>query len=123
LLFLTNLNSAEIVAGKFCSTALSAVYRLVAIFPMLALPMLMGGITLAHFWKTILALLVTIFFAMASGFVATTVCRRQFMAIAFALGLGILFGAGPMAAAASLRAWKPAVAWADKLAAFCPFYT
>jgi ABC-type Na+ efflux pump permease subunit len=123
LLFLTNLNSAEIVAGKFCSTALSAVYRLAAIFPMLALPMLMGGITLAHFWKTILALLVTIFFAMASGFVATSVCRRQFTAIAFALGLGILFGVGPMAAAASIHAWKPTVAWADKLAGFCPLYT
>jgi ABC-type transport system involved in multi-copper enzyme maturation permease subunit len=125
LLFLTNLNSAEIVAGKFCSTALSAVYRLVSIFPVLALPMLMGGVTLAHFWKTILALLVTIFFAMASGFVATSVCRRQFTAIAFALGLGILFGTGPMALAASLRALAPAASagWADKLAAFCPLYT
>src|ERR1044072_6188323 len=61
LLFLTNLNSAEIVAGKFCSTALSAGYGLAAIFPMIALPMLMGGITLQHFWKTILALVVTIF--------------------------------------------------------------
>ncbi len=123
LLFLTNLNSAEIVAGKFCSTALSAVYQLVAIFPMLALPMLMGGVTLAHFWKIILALLVTIFFALASGFVATSVCRRQFTAITFALGLGILFGVGPMAAAASIHAWKPTVLWADKLAAFCPLYT
>src|SRR5687767_704968 len=123
LLFLTNLNSAEIVAGKFCSTALSAVYRLAAIFPMLALPMLMGGVTLAHFWKTSLALLVTIFFAMAFGFVATSLCRRQFTAIAVALGLGILFGAGPMAVAASVRAWKPTAAWADTLAACCPLYT
>ncbi len=123
LLFLTNLNSAEIVGGKFCSTALSSVYRLAAIFPMLALPILMGGITLAYFWKAILALVVTIFFAMASGFVATSVCRRQFTAIALALGLGIFFGVGPMAAAAIVRAWKPTVAWADKLAAFCPLYS
>jgi ABC-type transport system involved in cytochrome c biogenesis permease component len=43
LLFLTNLNSAEIIAGKLCSTALASVYGLMAIFPMLALPLLMGG--------------------------------------------------------------------------------
>src|SRR5512143_574447 len=45
LLYLTNLNSVEIIAGKFCSTALASVYGLLAIFPMLALPLLMGGIT------------------------------------------------------------------------------
>ena len=32
LLFLTNLNSTEIVAGKLCSNALAAVYGLFAVF-------------------------------------------------------------------------------------------
>src|SRR3974377_89531 len=40
LLFLTNLNSAEIVAGKLCSTALASVYGLMAIFPILGLLLL-----------------------------------------------------------------------------------
>ncbi len=48
LLFLTNLNSGEIIAGKLCSSALASVYALFAIFPMLALPLLMGGITFEH---------------------------------------------------------------------------
>jgi hypothetical protein len=123
LLFLTNLNSVEIVAGKFCSTALTAVYGLAAIFPMLALPLLMGGITLAHFWKTILALVVTTFFSMSAGFVASVICRRQFLAIAVALGLGFLFGVGLMGAAEAVHAvWKQ-ITWADELAAFCPFYS
>ena len=35
LLFLTNLNSSEIILGKLCSSALASVYGLLAIFPML----------------------------------------------------------------------------------------
>jgi len=123
LLFLTNLNSAEIVAGKFCSTALSAVYGLMAIFPMLALPLLMGGITLQYFWKTILALVVTIFFSMACGFAATTICRRQFTAIALAMGLAFSFGAGLMGAAAAVNGLLRKAALAEGIAAFCPLYT
>jgi hypothetical protein len=57
LLFLTNLNSAEIIAGKLCSSALASVYGLMAIFPMLALPLLMGGVTIGQFALTVLALL------------------------------------------------------------------
>ena len=46
LLFLTNLNSAEIIAGKLCSSALASVYALFATFPMLALPLLMAEFNL-----------------------------------------------------------------------------
>src|SRR5512140_1902595 len=57
LLFLTNLNSAEIIAGKLCSTALASLFGLLAIFPMLALPLLIGGITFGHFARAVLAML------------------------------------------------------------------
>ena len=87
LLFLTNLNSAEIIAGKLSSSALASVYGLMAIFPMLALPLLMGGITFGHFARTVLALLNAILFALAAGFLASVLCKRQFIAIALALGL------------------------------------
>src|SRR5262245_46016798 len=56
LLFLTNLNSAEIVAGKLCSNGLALIYLLVAIFPVMALPVLIGGVTFANFWCSVLAL-------------------------------------------------------------------
>ncbi|HEY5912768.1 MAG TPA: ABC transporter permease, partial [Verrucomicrobiae bacterium] len=84
LLFLTNLNSAEIIAGKLCSTALASVYGLLAIFPILALPLLMGGITFAHFARTVLGLLNGILFALAAGFLASVLCKRQFIAVALA---------------------------------------
>ena len=56
LLFLTNLNAPEIIGGKWCSNALGAAYGLFAIFPLLALQMLIGGVTLAQFWRTFLAM-------------------------------------------------------------------
>jgi len=70
LLFLTNLNSAEIIGGKLCSSALASVYGLMAIFPMLALPLLMGGITFGQFARTVVGLLNGILFALAAGFLA-----------------------------------------------------
>src|ERR1035438_1645950 len=91
LLFLTNLNSAEIIGGKLCSTALASVYGLMAIFPMLALPLLMGGITFGYFARTVVGLLNGILFALAAGFLASVLCRRQLAAIALALGLTVGF--------------------------------
>jgi ABC-type Na+ efflux pump permease subunit len=123
LLFLTNLNSAEIIAGKLCSSALAAVYGLFAIFPMLAVLLLMGGVTFGHFGRTVLALVNTIFFSVAAGFVASAVCVRQFTAIALATALGLIFGAGLLAAAEALNALGAAKLWVDGLPICCPLYT
>ncbi len=123
LLFLTNLNSAEIIAGKLCSTALASVYGLMAIFPMLALPLLMGGITFGSFARTVLALLNGILFALAAGFLASVLCKRQFTAIALALGLTVGLGGGSLLGAAAAYSYGPTKPLADWLAVFSPLYT
>jgi len=123
LLFLTNLNSAEIIAGKLCSSALASVYALFAIFPMLALPLLMGGITFDYFARTVLALLNGILFSLAAGFVASVVCVRQFTAIALAMGLAISVGGGLMIGAAVANSYRATRPLADWLAVFSPLYT
>jgi ABC-type transport system involved in multi-copper enzyme maturation permease subunit len=56
LLFLTNLNSAEVVAGKVLSTTLAAGYGLLAVFPLLAVTLLLGGVPFDEFWRVALAL-------------------------------------------------------------------
>ena len=122
LLFLTNLNSAEIIAGKLCSTALASVYGLLAIFPMLALPLLMGGITFGHFARTVVGLLDGILFALAAGFLASVVCKRQFTAIALALGLTLALGGGLMLGATAAQAYRPTRPLASGLAVFSPLY-
>jgi len=122
LLFLTNLNSAEIIAGKLCSTALASVYGLLAIFPMLALPLLMGGITFGHFARTVLGLLNGILFALAAGFLASVVCKRQFTAIALALGLTVSIGGGLMLGAAAANSYGPTRPLSSWVASFSPLY-
>ena len=123
LLFLTNLNSAEIVAGKLCANALPTVYGLLAIFPIMALPLLMGGITIEHFGRTLLALLDAILFSLAAGFVASVFCKRQFTAVALAVTLALVFGAGLLGAAAIIAEYHGPRVWVNGLSTLCPLYT
>src|SRR5258706_11370723 len=126
LLFLTNLNGPEIIGGKLCSSALAAAYGLFAIFPLLALQILIGGITLGHFWRTVFALANAIFFSVTAGFLASSVCVRQFTAIAAATGFALFFSAGLLAAAALTNVFRSTPGWkalVDGLAIFSPLYT
>src|SRR4051794_20548631 len=45
LLFLTDLKGYDVVLGKVAATSLRGFYSLLAIFPILALPLLTGGVT------------------------------------------------------------------------------
>src|SRR5437899_10886527 len=126
LLFLTNLNSPEIVGGKLCSNALAAAYGLAAIFPLLALQMLIGGVTLGCFWRTFLALLDAILFAVASGFLASSIFIRQFTAIATGTGLALFFSLGLMGLASALDALLSTTVsspWVNCVAIFSPLYS
>ncbi len=123
LLFLTNLNSAEIVAGKLCSSALAGMYGLFAIFPLLAVPLLMGGVTFDQFWKAVLALVNTVLFSVAAGFLASAVCRKQFPAVAVALGVALLFGIAPLGVSELIRAAHGPREARELVAALSPLYT
>lgn len=120
LLFLTNLNSAEIVAGKLCANALASIYCLLAIFPVLALPLMVGGITFAEFGRVVLAELNALFFAIAAGFVASAVSVRQFPAVAFATALALFFGLALLGVAEVMRGLGCPRYLTDFIAAFCP---
>ena len=67
LLFLTDLKGYDVVLGKLAATSLNGFFCLVAIFPVLAVPLLMGGITSGEFWRMVLVLLVTFLFSLAIG--------------------------------------------------------
>jgi ABC-type transport system involved in cytochrome c biogenesis permease component len=122
LLFLTNLNSAEIVAGKLCSGALASAYGFFAVFPMLALPMLMGGIPFGVFARTVVVLLTSILFSLAAGFLSSVLCKRQFVAVALALGLTLGLGIGSMVAAVAAASFARTRWLADWIGPFSPIY-
>lgn len=67
LLFLTDLKGFDIVLGKLAATSLHSIYGLLAILPVLALPLLMGGIGLGQLLQVAAVLTVTLFFSLAVG--------------------------------------------------------
>lgn len=123
LLFLTNLNSIEILLGKLCANGLAAIYSLLAIFPVLALPLLIGGITFDEFARTILALANGLFLALAIGFLASSLCVRQFPAVALAVGLALFFGLGLIAASEVIRHFGVPRYLASEIQLLCPLKT
>src|SRR5437899_156646 len=73
LLFLTDLRGYDVVLGKMAATALQVFYGLVAMMPILAIPILMGGVTAGEFWRVALALIDLLLFGVASGIFASSV--------------------------------------------------
>src|SRR5580700_7643210 len=99
LLFLTDLKGYDVVLGKMVATSIAGFYALVAIFPVLAIPLLAGGMTNGEFWRMVLVLVNSFFFSLAIGIFASAISReyRTAMAVNFLLAL-FLVGAAPACA-------------------------
>jgi ABC-type transport system involved in multi-copper enzyme maturation permease subunit len=98
LLFLTDLRGYDVVAGKLLVTSLRASYALLAIFPILAITLLMGGVAGAQFWKASLALLNALFCSLCAGLLVSAVSRDAQRALAALVLLLILVIFGGAAA-------------------------
>ena len=77
LLFLTDLKGYDVVLGKLMATSLNSVYALLAIFPPLAIPLFIGGVTAGEFWRLALALLAVLFFSLTTGLVVSAASRHE----------------------------------------------
>ena len=67
LLFLTDLRGYDVVLGKMVITSLNAFFALLAALPLLALPILIGGVSVGEFWRTTLVLINTLLFSLGVG--------------------------------------------------------
>jgi ABC-type transport system involved in cytochrome c biogenesis permease component len=90
LLFLTDLKGHDVVLGKLASTSLHAIYGLLAVVPMLAVPLLMGGVTPGEFGRTALVLLVTLFLSLSTGMFVSAVSLDSRAAFLRTLGIVLL---------------------------------
>ena len=95
LLFLAELQGYDVVLGKLMATSLSAFYGLLAILPILALPLVLGGITFGEFWRMVAALTNTLFFSVSLAMLISALCRRASTAQAVSLILLLLVAANP----------------------------
>ncbi len=87
LLCLTRLGGGDLVLGKLFSGALSSLYSLLAILPVLGLPLLSGGVSGAEFARLALALVLTLFLALCAGLYMSARSRNGLKALFATLGL------------------------------------
>ncbi len=77
LLFLTDLKGYDVVLGKFFASSLTSFYALLAMLPALAVPVLLGGVTGAEFWRLVLALINALFFSLTAGTFVSSLSRDE----------------------------------------------
>ena len=100
LLFLTDLKGYDIVLGKLTASSLNAFYGVLAIFPVLAIPLLIGGVSGGEFGRVVAASMNNLFFSLAVGMFCSSVCRDERQSIFFSSGLLLSFTFGlPVAGA------------------------
>ncbi len=81
LLFLTDLRGYDVVLGKLAATSLNAFYGVLAMVPMLAVPMLLGGLTPGEFGRMALVILDTLFFSLTLGLCVSAASRSARKAV------------------------------------------
>ena len=97
LLFLTDLKGYDVVLGKLVATSISSFCALVTIFPVLAIPLLAGGMTNGEFWRMVLVLVNTFFLSLSIGIFASAISREYRTAMAVNFLIGLLLAAVPAA--------------------------
>lgn len=93
LLFLTDLRGHDVILGKLAGKSLTSVYGLLSVLPILALALLLGGVTGGEYWRIVLALLNILFFSLCTGIFVSGWHRDDQKAMATTLlviGLGAI---------------------------------
>ena len=116
LLFLTDLKGHDVVLGKLVATSVRGFYGLLAVFPVLAVPLLLGGITSGEFWRVVLVLMDTFLFSLAIGILGSALTRDLRRAMAANFLLLLLLMAAPPACMAALGYFP---AWAARFPSCC----
>ena len=123
LLFLTDLKGYDVVLGKLAATSVNAFYGLLAIVPVLAIPLLLGGVTHGEFWRTVLVLVNTFLLSLAIGVLASVLSRDARQAMGINLLLLLLLTTIPPAIAAAIAYLAPAHRMLQPLFFSCPAYS
>ena len=76
-LFLTDLKGHDIALGKLFSSSLISFYSIFGIFPIVAVSLLLGGVSARQFWQTALALLNVFFFSQTAGLLVSGFSRKR----------------------------------------------
>ena len=93
LLFLTDLKGYDVILGKLVATSLNGFYAVLAVVPVMALPLLLGGVEPGEFGRMALVVVNTLFFSLALGMCVSALSRSPRKAMAMTFLLILLFTA------------------------------
>lgn len=96
LLFLTDLRGFDVVLGKLVANSMNIAFCTLAIFPIMAFPLLLGGVTLVELGRVALALANALLFSLTAGLLASSVSHsaRRAAILAFLI-VGVLSAGCP----------------------------
>jgi ABC-type transport system involved in multi-copper enzyme maturation permease subunit len=92
LLFLTDLRAWEIVAAKSFAHGWRAAMLMLAVLPVIAIPVLMGGVTAQGILICALFNIASLIWSLAAGMLATVLIKERTRALALAYLLAAAFG-------------------------------
>jgi hypothetical protein len=109
------LRGYDVVLGKLAATSLNAFYGVLAMVPMLAVPLLLGGVTPGEFERMALVILDTLFFSLTLGICVSAVSLSARKAvIATLLALTFFTAVLPLCSE-----WVGGVGWFHRYAVMC----
>ena len=123
LLFLTDLRSTDVVLGKLAAASLNIVLDLTAALPVVAIPILMGGVSLTQLALVVLALVNMMFLSLATGVVASAAFDSGRSALAFTFAWLFFLSLGLMFVGMEILNIHPASQAAPFFYFCCPVYT
>jgi hypothetical protein len=92
-LFLTDLTGWDVVAGKLVALALVPFQAVLAVFPVAALSVFLGGVTYGEFWRVLLVVLLGLWMSLAVGMWVSSWVTDDRQAVGLSLlGMGALLG-------------------------------
>lgn len=104
LLFLTNLRSWDVLLGKTAGGALTSIYGALAVAPLFAIPVLLGGVTGGEVFRTLISLFAALLLALGCGTLASALCRTTLPALLTGIGLAAIMATGPLVLVSLLNA-------------------
>lgn len=119
LLFLTDLNGIDVIAGKLAVSSMHAVLVLIGVIPMMSLSLLLGGVTLSEFGLSALVLLNTMFLSLSLGVCVSCFSKNERKAmVGTFVGLFVIV-LGPFIVGILLRSY---LGFSEELLAISPLY-
>ena len=92
-LFLTDLTGWDVVAGKLAALALVPFQAVLAVFPVAAMSLFLGGVTYGEFWRVLLVVLLGLWMSLTVGLWVSSRVTDDRQAVALSLlGMGALLG-------------------------------